>query len=277
MMGAAAYVRLMRAGTQRRAVRDGTVLAMLLFAGAYALTAPGLAFFYDARSWWGIDPASMYAQAMEGLTGVGAFRYSPAIGLAMVPFGWLPWSVFITGWTVMLAGVTVAMRPGRWWALLLYPFTILELTAGNVHLLMAAAVVFGFRWPALWAFMALTKVTPFVGVLWFAFRGEWRAFAIALGATAGIVAVGWAIAPDLWAEWIRSLAVSAGRESLSYLGPLWLRLPLAVAVTWYAARTDRRWLLPVAVTFALPNIWLHGFAVTAAAVALWGHQEAPAR
>ena len=43
------------------------------------------------------------------------------------------------------------------------------------------AIVLGFRWPFTWAFVLLTKVTPGVGLLWFAVRREWRSLAIALG------------------------------------------------------------------------------------------------
>ena len=35
------------------------------------------------------------------------------------------------------------------------------------------------------------------------------------------------------------------------------------------ARTDRRWLVPVASTIALPIIWWHGLAMLVAAYALW--------
>ena len=64
-----------------------------------------------------------------------------------------------------------------------------EILIGNIHLLLAAAIVLGFRWPGTWAFVLLTKVTPGVGLLWFAVRREWRSLGIALGATAAIVAV----------------------------------------------------------------------------------------
>ena len=47
----------------------------------------------------------------------------------------------------------------------------------------------GFRYPWTWGFVLLTKVTPGIGLLWFAVRREWRALAIALGVTGVIVAV----------------------------------------------------------------------------------------
>ena len=51
----------------------------------------------------------------------------------------------------------------------------------------AAAIVIGFRWPAAWSLVLLTKITPGIGLLWFAVRREWRSLAIALGAVIMIV------------------------------------------------------------------------------------------
>jgi hypothetical protein len=50
--------------------------------------------------------------------------------------------------------------------------------------------------------------------------------------------------------------------------PLVLRLPIAAVVIAYAARTDRRWLLPVGVLLAMPVIWWGSFAMLAGVVAL---------
>ena len=64
---------------------------------------------------------------------------------------------------------------------LAFPPVALELYHGNIHLLMAAAIVLGFRYPIGWSFLLLTKVTPGVGLVWFAVRREWRPLIIALG------------------------------------------------------------------------------------------------
>ena len=47
--------------------------------------------------------------------------------------------------------------------------------------------------------------------------------------------------------------------------PLLVRLPLAAALVWWGATTDRRWTVPVAATLALPTIWIHGLAMLVAA------------
>ena len=86
----------------------------------------------------------------------------------MTLFTILPWPVFVGCWIAFLALVYVWLV-GPWWLPLLAfaPFLI-ELRMANVHLLLAAAIVLGFRWPATWAFVLLTKVTPGIGLLWFA-------------------------------------------------------------------------------------------------------------
>ena len=104
-----------------------------------------------------------------------------------------------------MAGLLLWMT-GRWALLVLILLPVLmSVTIGQVDLLMAAAIVVGFRWPAAWALPILTKVTPGVGLLWFAVRREWRSLAIALGATAAIVAVSFAINADAWLGWLGML------------------------------------------------------------------------
>src|SRR5690348_6311250 len=99
-------------------------------------------------------------------------------------FTFLPWPVFAVAWAAFLFAVYLWMTGRRnWLPLLAFPPILFELSMGNIHLLLAAAIVLGFRWPAAWSFVLLTKVTPGVGLLWFAVRREWRSLAVALGAT----------------------------------------------------------------------------------------------
>jgi len=39
--------------------------------------------------------------------------------------------------------------------------------------LLAVAIAVGFRYPAAWALVLITKVTPGIGLVWFAVRREW--------------------------------------------------------------------------------------------------------
>ena len=105
----------------------------------------------------------------------------------------LPWEAFLAAWTVILLLAVRYLVGPRLWAVAI-AFAAFELLGGNIHLLLAVAIVAGFRWPAAWAFVLLTKVTPGVGLLWFAVRREWRSLGIALGATAVVAVASWAIA-----------------------------------------------------------------------------------
>jgi hypothetical protein len=54
-------------------------------------------------------------------------------------------------------------------------------------------------------------------------------------------------------------------------------LPIAVEVTVYAARTNRRWLLPVAMLFANPVFTANAFVILAAIPRLRGYGERAAQ
>jgi hypothetical protein len=157
-----------------------------------------------------------------------------------------------------------------------------EIVSGNVHLLFAVAIVAGFRYPAIWALMLLTKITPGVGLIWFAVRREWRALAVALGLTAAIVAASFVLDRAAWEQWIgllRNDLGGAGQASFSTPGwylavPLLPRLAVAAAVVVVAAWKGIRWLVPVAVVVALPVLWLNGLAILAAVVPLYRAQRA---
>src|SRR4029078_312592 len=110
------------------------------------------------------------------------------------------------------------------------------------------AIVIGFRWPAAWALVLLTKITPGIGLLWFAVRREWRHLAIALFATAAIAAVAVVVRPQEWRDWVDVVIGNAGKGGTwaSVPVPLWIRLPLAAALVVWGARTDRAWTVPIA-------------------------------
>jgi hypothetical protein len=114
--------------------------------------------------------------------------------------------------------------------------------------------------------MLLTKVTPGVGLLWFAFRREWRQLATAVAATGAVVAVTFVFLPSQWLGWLEMLRDSAGvQQPLPALPiPLWLRLPAAVVVIWWGARRNARWTVPLGAALALPALWLGGLAMLAA-------------
>jgi hypothetical protein len=146
----------------------------------------------------------------------------------------------------------------------------MEVAGGNVSLLLATAIVIGFRWPAAWALVLLTKITPGIGLLWFAVRREWRLLAIALAATAVIAAGSFVLVPDEWRTWVDVVLGNAGKGGTwaSVPVPLWIRLPIAIAVVVWGARTDRRWTVPVASMLALPALWYGGISMLLAVIPL---------
>jgi hypothetical protein len=255
-----------RRAFRRRALRDGLMIAGLL-ATAYWYLVLGDANWRgpsaDGLVYWDVDPANPYAGATVGA--LNAYLYSPAFAQVFGLIGLLPREVFIVGWTAFIAGVAVWLaRPWPAALLILSLPVSQDVVIGNIHVLMAAAIVLGFRWPGFWAFVLLTKVTPGIGLLWFAVRREWRSLFVALGITAAIVAVSFAIAPQTWVDWISVLRGNGGNES----GRLVPRLVLAAIICAWGALTDRRWTVPLAAMIALPVIWSDAFAMLLGCVAV---------
>jgi hypothetical protein len=260
---------------RNRLLRDGYIVLAIVFIGLRLFDIEPWADSVDAYAYWTTRTGDFYAAAETGR--IGAYLYSPAFAQLLAPLVVvLPVAVFTALWTAINFAAL-------WWlvgrlalpSLLFLPISF-EIISGNVHLLYAVAIVAGFRYPATWALMFLTKVTPGVGVLWFGVRREWRSFAIALGATAAIVAVSVVLDRSAWEQWIGILRTDlsgAGQASFSTVGwylpvPLVPRLAAAILIVAYAARTDRRWLVPVAVVLSLPVLWLNGLAILAAVVPL---------
>jgi hypothetical protein len=214
---------------------------------------------FDSFAYWNVDTAHPYSAALGT---AGAFTYSPAFALVASLTHVLPFGLFYFLWASFLA-INLVWLTRRmalvWLAFLPVP---LELFHGNVHILLATVCVLGFEYPALWSIGLLTKVTPGVSLLWFVARREWRSLAIALGATAAIAAVSFVITPGAWFDWISFLRASAtsGPETNTTLQwlipPLWLRLAAAAVLVVWGARTDRRWVVPVATALAMPVFWI---------------------
>ena len=221
----------------------------------------------DARAYWEADLAHPYANASAGVP--GAYLYSPAFLLALTPLRILPWPLFVAAWVgVLLLAVRWMVGPRLFGLAVIAAFP--ELWGANIVVLLAAGLVAGFTRPGTWAFHALTKVTPAVGVLWFVVRREWRAV-VEIAIVAGVVvAVSYVIMPSAWADWIGVLRgnTSAPGTWASLNIPLVVRAPFAVALVAWAAWTGRRWVLPIGCLLALPILWYGGFAILLAVIPL---------
>jgi hypothetical protein len=248
----------MRAGVLRsprwRAVRDGLGLVGLGILGVWFLViAPEHRDVgRDAFAYWSLDPSHPYALA-EGAT--GAFSYPPPMVHVFALAASVPWPIFLFLWLALLVGTVIWLGWSRTLLVLAFPPVAIELYYGNVNLLLAAAISLGFRYPATWAFVLFTKVTPGVGLLWFAIRREWRSLAIALGVTAAIVGVSVVVDGRMWLDWIDSIRNGPISESGVLASSIWVRLPLAIVLVVWGARTDRRWTVPAAATLAMPVLF----------------------
>ena len=258
-----------RGALRRRALRDGLIISGWL-ATAFTLVVVsyvGRSLGYDAFSYWSIDLDDLYSRTVANNFAVGAFRYAPPIAFLFAPLGWLPWWLFLWLWGAVMVA-TALWLGGRWaFVVLALPPVAIELLLGNIHLLMAAAIALGFRHPWTWAFVLLTKVTPGVGLLWFAVRREWHSLAIAIGATVIVSVASAVVAPHYWREWVDALVSNLNEpQYFSVPPPAPIRLPIAAVLVIWGARTDRPWTVAVAATLALPIVWPHGLCLALAAV-----------
>jgi hypothetical protein len=256
---------LIRQPAARRLLLHGAVVAGLVFAAYlfFVSAAQKGSLGFDIVAYWSVDLANPY----HGIHGdLGFFAYAPPVALVLAPFTHLPFAVFATGWYVLLVTTLAFLGRRQMLMLLAFPPVAIELYHGNIHLLLAAAIVLGMRYPAAWSFVLLTKVTPGIGLLWFAARREWRQLAIAIGATALICAATFVLMPAQWLGWLAMLRETAGTSPPwpALPVPLLVRLPLAALIVLWGARRDARWTVPVAAAISVPALWPGAFAILAA-------------
>ncbi len=204
----------------------------------------------DAHIFWLADPSNLYPH--PELLNQNGYDYSPAFELVV---GWgrlLPFVVFVAAWRAILLAVLVWLAGPFTIFVLFFPPVASELNAANFQILLAAAIVLGFKWPGAWSFVLLTKITPGVGLLWFALRREWRALAIALGVTIAIAGATFVLWPDRWFAYLRFLGAGVPGGVPPYNLSLWVRLPVALAFVALGAWRGWRWPVVVGSTLALP-------------------------
>jgi hypothetical protein len=247
------------------------LIALGIAIWAYKLWILGVGHAGDAHAYFGASIQNPYAQSTIGTT--DAYDYSPAFSQVIEPLRWLGWDGFREVWRAGIVASLIVLT-GPFSGLLAFTTPVAtEVNLANVHLLVPLAIVAGFRWPAAWAFVLLTKVTPGIGLLWFAARREWRSLAIALGVTGAISFVSFVLAPSDWTAWVGVLATGGGAQpgqtELIPL-PLWVRLIAAAVITVVAARTNQRWGVIVAAFLAMPVTWTASASVLVGILALNG-------
>ena len=243
-----------------RLIRDALVIVGILAALGvwWLLTFTGIGNAVDAHAYWVADPGNLYPNLELARDG---YYYPPPFELVV---GWgrlVPFEVFVALWRALLLAMLVYLAgPLTIFVLFLSPVAS-EVNAGNIQILLAAAVVLGFRWPATWAFVLLTKVSPGVGLLWFVVRREWRKLGIALGATAALAAVSLVLWTDQWPGYVELITGRPAPSVSPFYLTLYQRLPFAIALVVFGAWRGWRWTVPVAATLALPVFYYTSLAM----------------
>jgi len=228
-----------------------------------------------AFTYWSAPYDNPYPGPELGLP--GAYLYPPPFIQALAPLRLLPWEVFHAVWAAIGFGALIFLVGpiGGALAITLLPFVYRDLLVGNVHLMLGAAIVLGITCSAAWAFPILTKVTPGVGLLWFAGQRDWKRLAVGLAVAAAIALGSFALAPFLWFEWVDRLRGDSARAGDVYVALIGVRLAVAAAIVVYAGWRGRAWLVPVAVFLALPILWPDSLAILLACVPLAGRRRQP--
>lgn len=215
-------------------------LAVVIFhALAFGLWSPG----EDALIYHEADLDDLY----RGHVFTETYNYSPAFAWWIQPLQALQFGAFRTlivaanmaGFVLLIgpvfAAVVLLAQLAPVWA---------EFQLGNLNFAAGALLVLGFRHSSAYAPLLLSKVTPGIGLVWFAARREWRSLGIALVGTALLALPAVVTHPHTWGQFAGSLLNNA--ELDAQIGaPIVLRGVLAVLVIAWGAVSGRRWTVPV--------------------------------
>jgi hypothetical protein len=219
----------------------------------------------DALCYWLTNPTDPYPLWRTEFQ----FVYPPVVAQLIWPLLFLPFEFF----AFLLRAIEVAslvLLTGPLAGALIFTTPVAsEVNAANINLLIAVVMVLGFRWPALWVIPLLTKPSMGVGLVWFLVRGEWRKAAIPIGIAGGLAGVSFLFDQRLWFEWVNFLATNTPPVGeWPYPWPIWVRLPISLALVVWGARTNRPWTVAVASALALPRLYYQSPAILIALVPL---------
>ncbi len=222
----------------------------------------------------GGDVAVFYGPAGDALRAGGevyfpGFLYGPPWAVAFAAVSWLgPAAIH----AIILALDAVALWTIAWgnWRRLGYilwiPLIPYELAAGQLNLLIAAAIVaaqHGIVWPL--AAMTLAKVWPAIALP----LRHWRRFLIALAAFA-LISLPWLY---LWPQWIAALVDTSAHPFGPVVPVPWVARA-AVAVLLLTLR--RPWARALAAAISSPGLYWGQLVVLVAPLSLWlARREVP--
>jgi len=221
----------------------------------------------DFETYWSASLEDPYSRPVGE---AGAYLYTPAFLQVLAPLRALPlefaWPIWIG---LNLGALAYCVTPLPAAVLSIVWAVDADLFIGNIHSLMAAAMAVASRYPAAWAVLLLTKLTPGIGVLWYALRREWSSFAVALGATAATALISIVLAPEAWSGWIEQMTSDSNRAGALYLAVLLGRLAAAVSLLAYGAWRNLPVVVPIAATIAVPVVWPSVLILLVAAPRWW--------
>lgn len=194
------------------------------------------------------------------------FSYAPpwAVGFALL--AWVP------GWAMQLAVIvldllSIRYLTGSWLRsglVLLFPLTPFVIAAGNIELMIAAAIVLAWRSGRVEPLVvfALAKIAPALAIP----PRRWRAAALAVGVAFLITLPWW----WLWPEWFQHLLRQPVVIAISIPIPWYFRLPVALALLLLR----RPWAAALAVVVAMPSLYLSTLLILLAPLRLFLDERA---
>ena len=256
-----------RAHDARRRAAD--LLSLAAAIGGYACCAVFLIQGFASGQWPfpGGDVTDFYAPAGDALRAgeevyFPGFLYGPPWAVAFGAISWLGPAVMHAIIIVLDVVALWTIAWGNWRRLgyiLWFPLIPFEIAAGQLNLLIAAAIVAaqrGIVWPL--AAMSLAKVWPVVALP----PRHWRRFLVALVAFS-LVTLPWL---DLWPQWVEALIETSAHP----YGPLvpvpWIARA-AVAVVLLLFR--RPWTRALAAAIISPGLYWGQLVVLVAPFSLW--------
>jgi hypothetical protein len=206
-----------------------------------------------------------------------AYWYPPIVAQVMAPisallpsvaFDWL-WLglMLVCLWWLAGRSLLVAL------AMCAFPPIAIEFWYRNVHLVIAVLLVLGLRrWGGWFSVGAAIKLAPVLGIGYIALRGRWREAFVATAFGGVLLAVSFVLGPDLWRQFLDVLRSRGPADASAFIPvPYVARLVAGLVLMVVAARIEPRFgepLLVVAVTVALPTLWVTALATLAAVVPL---------
>jgi hypothetical protein len=214
-----------------------------------------------------------------------AYWYPPPLAQALVPIAAvLPGRLFDLGWVALLLGCLLWMARWRPLVALAYVAFVpvaVELWFDNVHLVLAALIVLAIRrWPWAFAIGAAIKIAPGLGILYLLLRRRWHEAWIAIGLGLAILLVSVVIGPSAWSGFLTTIEARGPADISGFLPiPYVVRLVVAIGLTVLAATLKPRVgepLLVIAITVAMPTLWLNALATLIAIVPILSSATPPA-